>query len=285
MGIFSRPIEKATRSLRAILQTRKFYKYPKNIVKGLMKKERWAFSEAARWDIEHNQISPFQLDILENHSATAFNSYHLLKITEFYYENAKKEREGNIGETEKAWKQCSPAMYYAMNKLYNWSGKKKIKSGYVEDYKDPKSGKITKGIVTLMKEKKLIASEKKFVAIDEDGKAGHYSKKEVVKMDASVAAWAKGKTARNGVGIFLVSALGGYHSLTLIVDLRGKDAVFSLLDQHGNSGTGSKSTFDRMSEHSRKEIDEYFVEMAKSWGNINKNHTFRLFELKRNKED
>lgn len=271
---------KTIQTQQTSIQYDNFKPYPKNIEQGLKKKEQWAYTEAAKWDIKHNQVSFKRMDELEAHDNTKFNSYHFQRVVDFYMENAKKEKKGNKGETEKAWKQCSPAMYFAMNKLYNWSGDDKIKSGYVVDYENDKEETI-KGIVTLMKEKNLVGAEKRFVAVDQDGKAGHYSKKKVVKMNKSVADWAKKKTAMNSVGIFLVSAIGGYHSLTLVVDRRGKSISFWLLDQHGNSNTGSSSSFDRTIKHTQKEVDNYFVLMALSWGNLKKNHSFNVFELKR----
>ncbi|WP_062060202.1 hypothetical protein [Aquimarina longa] len=265
----------------SIPQSDAFKPYPKKIEDGLKKKEQWAYTEAAKWDMRYNQVSFKKMDKLEAHDNKTFNSYHFQRVVDFYIKNAKKEKKGNKGETERAWKQCSPAMYYAMNKLYNWSGRDKIKSGYVVDYKDKKTGKISKGIVTLMKEKNLIGAKKRFVAVDEDGKAGHYSNKKVVKMNESVAGWAKKQTTMNGVGIFLVSVIGGYHSITLIADRRGKSVSYRLLDQHGNSSMGASSSFDRTIKHTKKEIDTYFVRMASSWGSIKKNYSFNVFELKR----
>ncbi len=249
-----------------------FVPYPPNIEKGLQKKERWAYTAAAKWDLAHNQVSFKAMDQIEAHSKKAFNSHHFVRLTDFYYENAKKEGTVSPGETEEAYKLCSPAMYYAMNKLYNWTGSDKIKSGYVVD-----SGDI-KGIVTLMREKGLVGDHKRVTAIDEDGNAGHYSDKEVIALNHSPATWAKDQTEMNAVGVFLVSVHGGYHSMTMVVDRRGKGALeYRLLDQHETTDSG----FDRTSEHTAKEIDDYFVTMAQSWGDIHSNHTFDVYELLR----
>jgi hypothetical protein len=122
-----------------------------------------------------------------------------------------------------------------------------------------------------MKAKGLTSSEMLFTGLDSNGKSSHYSKKEPVTLSESITEWAKSETGINGVGFFIVSVSGGYHSLMYVVDRRGSGITFRLLDQHGNQSTGSRSSFDRLIEHSSKEIDDFFIEMLKSWYNEDRN--------------
>jgi hypothetical protein len=258
------------------------HKYPSILQDKIDEGVQSAYTIAAKLDISKEQVSFRRMDKIEGHDNKTFNSYHFVRVVNFYMENAKKEKYGTEGEDVDDYKVCSPAMYYAINSLYNWKGDDEIRSGYVVDHIS-KTGEKIKGIETLVREKNLIGNEKRFVAVDKNGVAGHYSKEvnKAVKMNESVANWAKEQTQKGGVGMFIVSAIDGYHSLILIADRRGKDDTYRLLDQHGNEETGSSSTFDRTVSHTREEIDDFFVRMGMSWGDVHNNYSFNLFELKR----
>ena len=235
--------------------------YPKSIQKGLNAKEQWAYTAAAKFDIKNNQESFRKMDALEGHSASTFNSYHFHRITNFYMDNAKKEslaqkKKVKTGGKTEDYKLCSPSLSYAINRLYGWTGDDQI-------YKTEVEGKNS--IMSTMREKGLVGSEKTFTGIDEDGKKSNHSESDPVKMDSNIAEWAKSKTGENGVGAFMVSVSGGFHSLMLIVDRRGKSVTYRLLDQHGNSSTGSSSAFDRTVEHTGGEINDYMLSMIQSW--------------------
>jgi RHS repeat-associated protein len=253
---------------------------------GIKDKKQWAYTSAAYFDIKRDQISFSKMDALEVHDATVFNSYHFVRVTNFYKANSEKEQRvsdgsANRGEGVNDWKACSPSLYYAINALYNFKGDEKIKSGYVVDATTT-DGKKHKGIATLVREKGLVDGEKMFTITDKDGKAKHSSKALAEGFNNSPLDWAKAETSVNGVGIFIVSIFEGYHSMMLVVDRRGSETTYRLLDQHGNSDTGSSSSFDRSKSHTKAEIEAYFLEMSNSWTDqSNKNSNIELIELKR----
>jgi hypothetical protein len=264
--------------------------YPQRIQDGLNRKKQWAYTEAAKFDIKNNQVSFKRMDKLEGHDNKTFNSYHFYRVTSFHEANAKKEADYHAGNIEAGndpsteYLQCSPTLNGMINRLYGWTGDQKI-------YKTEVEGENS--IMSTMKAKGLTGAEKTFMGVDGNGVASHNSKKDPVKLNESIAEWAMSETGTNGVGFFIVSVAGGYHSLLLVVDRRGTDAVsYRLLDQHGNSETGSGSDFDRLAAHTKEEIDAYFLLMIQSWyaidpdddsgtDNTRYNANIKLMELKR----
>ena len=260
--------------------------YPPYIQAGLDAKLQSAFSAAALFDILNNQVSFKKMDALEGHDSSVFNSYHFYRVISFQRENAEKEELYNKGiipagnDASTDYLKCSPALNGMINRLYNWHGSKKI-------YKTEVEGRDS--IMSNMKAKGLTSSEKLFTGLDSNGKSSHYSKNDPVKLNKSITEWAKSETGINGVGFFLVSVSGGYHSLLLVVDRRGSGITFRLLDQHGNQSTVSSSSFDRLIAHSNLETDSYFLKMLSDWydvrinddGETIYNADILLLELKR----
>jgi hypothetical protein len=260
--------------------------YPPLIQKGLDAKLQSAYTAAAIFDIANNQVSFRKMDALERHNNSVFNSHHFYRVISFQKENAEKEELYNKGiipagnDSSTDYLKCSPALNGMINRLYDWHGSKKI-------YKTEVQGRDS--IMSNMKAKGLTSSEMLFTGLDSNGKQSHYTKKDPVKLSKSITEWAKSETELNGVGFFLVSVCGGYHSLLLVVDRRGSGITFRLLDQHGNQSTGSSSPFDRLIAHSGLEIDNYFLKMLSDWydvrvnddGEIIYNADILLLELKR----
>ncbi len=263
-------------------QTTERIPYHDWILKGLKEKAQWAYSSAAWFDFDNNQISFTYTDKLEGHNNTVFNSHHFNRVTDFYKKNARKEG-NNVrdGIDEKAWKQCVQAAVFAVNKLYNWKGAEKLTIYTAIQNAD--NGE--KGLMEAMINKGLTDGEKKFTAVDGNGKAIHHSKGDdgpATGFDSDPLKWCKGKTGMNGVGVFLVAALWGYHSLILIVDRRGARITYRLLDQHGNYSTGSNRPFDRLVHHTSNEVKEQLLQMAIDWTSASYlNSNYRIVKLKR----
>jgi hypothetical protein len=242
--------------------------YPKFIQNGLDNKDQWAYTAAAAVDIHNNQVSYKKMDALEGHNNSLFNSYHFYRVFIFQKENAEKEEAYSRGlipegsDPETSYLLCSPSLNGMINRLYDWKGSEKI---YKTEVEGPDS------IMSNMKTKGLTSSEMLFTGLDSNGKQSHYTKQDPVKLSKSIAEWAESETGINGVGFFLVSVCGGYHSMMLVADRRGRGITFRLLDQHGNQSTGSRSSFDRLIAHSGLEIDNYFLKMLSDWYNVRKN--------------
>jgi RHS repeat-associated protein len=248
------------------------------IENGLDEQKQWAYSSAAYFDQAHGQVSFSHMDAMEGHSGQVFNSYHFVRVTDFQRKNAQKESSYNRGEitagrdANSNYLKCSPSLNGMINRLYNSEDNDKI-------YKTEVEGENS--IMSVMRQKGLTGSEKTFVGLDSNGKESHNSKKDPVKLSSNIASWAESETEMNGVGFFLISVSGGYHSLMLVVDRRGNDITYRLLDQHGNKTTGSKSSFDRLKAHTADEINNYFLAMVFSWYGVNSNANIKAVELNR----
>ncbi len=252
------------------------------ILEGLKKKKQWAYSSAAWFDFDNDQISFTYTDKLEGHDDTIFNSHHFNRVTDFYEKNARKEGKNvRAGISESAWKQCVQAAVFGVNKLYNWKGSEKLT--IYTAIQDANNGE--KGLMEAMIAKGLTDGEKTFIAVDTNGNAIHNSKGNdgpATGFDSDPLQWCKGKTGMNGIGVFLVAALDGYHSLTLIVDRRGLKVTYRLLDQHGNNSTGSPRDFDRLIHHTSSEVKKQLLQMAIDWTSASYlNSKYRILALKR----
>lgn len=186
------------------------------------------------------------------------------------------------GEEEDDWKACSPSLYYALNALYGWTGTQKIKGGWVVDSIDV-DGIFHQGLVQMMEKRGLVGSHKLFVALNENKKPSAYGEGigayNVAKgFDSSPGDWLYETTGDGGLSFYMVSLMGGYHSIMMGVDRRDQQEKYYFWDQHGNKSTGSELEFDRLIPHNKKEIEDYFLKMINKWGH--KNGNLDIFELK-----